>query len=386
MCNVIIEKDAIIDLKDKLIKEYANAKVGLIISNKDMIKYKKFLQPFKNLPFPMEVYFFDFEKCNDIIIKEYVERVFECKYVIGVGVSAIIDITKAVASCLNIKYSILPTIVVYDNIISNNYRCHTEENLMEYMECNAPECVYVDTCIIESSSKNDIANAFAGVLSANIMVCKMLYDGEEDVKIEELNNILKQLNMFTNENIISNIGKQKLFKLILEIELFLYKQKIVNSISNIVSIYSKFHDNNGLKINEHSLIFSLLLLSIHEKILSNKLGMMAINIDKRINRLKTLFRNDKYVDNILNKIDNGISSEVLNMFASRKSYYLNNISNLLNRVVNNIPMLKRIYIDKGVKYKSVDINLYIDSLSVACDICDEKYLRVPMELGVLDYI
>lgn len=382
MCNIIIENGAIQNLKQYITTNYESKVVGLIINKNNLNKYRNYLKIFKNLNLTMQVFFFELNKCTNIAIAELCNDMKNCNHIVCIGEDVLVDITKAVANNLNVGYSVVPTMVLC-NIINNYYKLYTEDELIDLIDCAEPTCVYVDTNIICNTTYRQVASAFAGVLSLNINICKMLYSGYTEQNICSLNAILKQINMFTTQNIVTLKGKQQLFKIILEAELLLNKLNIKNSLNKIVYVYSKFN-NTELNMQEKSLILTLLILTFHEKILKENLGVSAFSIAKRVNRLKELFNSDKLINNVVNNISTNNTN--YKELAEKKDYYTKYITLALNRVVNNISMLKRIYVDKGVIYKGVDISKYINSLSLACDIVNEKYLFVLIDLGVMDCV
>jgi hypothetical protein len=155
------------------------------------------------------------------------------------------------------------------------------------------------------------------------------------------------------------------------------------SICSLISIYSRFFKDD-LLIGERLVIFAMLILSLHEKLISGDIGMGQFDISKRLMRLNNLFHNNdieiKMIDSMCKNKD------YLNDLRENKENYFRVISKCLFRVTNNISMLKRIYVDKGAVYNSVDINKYINSISLLADMTEDKMLYVLRDLGVLDNI
>lgn len=388
MCNIIIEKEAILNLKSFLIKNYENKSVAFVTKKSILFKNKQFLQSLKNMPLRIEVYFVeDFAKCDTLNTNLVLKMVQNSELVVGFGDDELIDIVKYVSMKLNIKYVLLLNMVNCSNYISkwSNFVC--ADGVVEYKECNLPECVYVDLNIVQNTPLRYVANAFAYVLSTNIIFVKMLYGEYDENKIKRLNDILKSINMFTSQNIITSLGKTKLIKLVLELQLELSNLDIVNPMYKLCSIYNKFYNQNSTLLNgEVELIFCFLILHLEESIITNKLCLSPININKRISRLKTLFNKEDYVSNMVNNLNGENVENTLNDIAIKKDFFLKYVTIALNRVGNNFAMLKRIYIDKGVIFNNLVMEQFYNTLSLACDLIDEKFLSVFRAVGLMDNI
>ena len=94
-----------------------------------------------------------------------------------------------------------------------------------------------------------------------------------------------------------------------------------------------------------------------------------------------LFIKQENVESALNNFDNNMCE--INECISQKEVFLKNIKSSLFRIQNNLSMLKRIYVNKGVAYGNVNIEEYYQTLSVACDIIDDKYLNVLSVVGAI---
>lgn len=383
MCNIIIETNALEGLKLKILNEYAGRRVGIITRESDLSKYREELKIFKGLN--IEVFFLYTDRVNEVVIEELDQNMMGIDYIIGIGSDGVIDATKAVSLNLSIDYSIILTNIRDTNNTLGYYRYLTEDKVLEINKCTSPECVYIDLNIINHMNSRDIANAFAIVLASNVLICKSLYDNQDKKCIEELNSTLKQIHKFTDKNIFMIEGKIKLIKLVFEIELILNKYNIINPIDYILVLDSKFN-NSTLYDGENSMIMSMLILSLHEKVLMGDLALPQFDIGKRIERLNMLFHNDTYTSRLMNTATDSNMNDMLNDLRNNRDYYVENISLALSRIINNMSMLKRMYIDKGIIYHSVDVSKYINILSLASDILDEKFLKVLLELGIFDNV
>ena len=78
--------------------------------------------------------------------------------------------------------------------------------------------------------------------------------------------------------------------------------------------------------------------------------------------------------------------DMLGNLRENKEYYLKTIIRINNRILYNMSLLKRIYVDKGLIFNKVEVVSYINSLSLMADMCDDRLVGVLRETGVLDNI
>lgn len=388
MCNIIIEKEATANLKQFLINNYKEKNVAFITTEKILNKNKENLLCLKNLPLQLEVFFLeDFARCDKVNTELIKESVKDSDFIVCFGYGDMVDAVKYVATECNKKYALVVSMIDSTNYILNFCNFINADGLSTSIKCELPECVYIDINIIEKTPKRYVANAFAYVLSFNLMLCKMLYDNFDDIKIKELSDIIKEINIFTDENIITMEGKTKLIKLILELQLKLNELKIDYPVFKLCSFFNKFYNKNLSLLNgELCLIFSFLILSLQECVLNNKICLSPLNINKRISRLKYLFKKDNYVTEVVSNLESTNTEKMLQEIAEKKELFLKYITLALNRITNNISMLKRIYIDKGVVLNNVNMESFYNTLSLASDFVEERFLTTLRDVGVMDNI
>lgn len=382
MCNIIIESNAIQNLVENLQENYKNQNLAFVTTKKDYLKNKNNLQPFKdNVANVKMCYIDECVKCNEIFVKLLENQLKDCSVIICFGSGYLVDLVKIVATKMHLKYIVVPSGLSYGNYISKNAVFLDNNYYATNIATLAPESLYVDTEILLKSNSKDVGGLFALVLSYNLMVCKMLYSGVSESEIDDFKQLLKGVNIFTSENIVLKEGKTKLFKLLLEIQLWLSNRNMLSNIDLIVSLFNKFYNSNNFSFGEIGLIFSILILTLHEKIITNKICVPSLNIGKRVERIKTLFAKQETVETVLRNFESNIDE--FDGFVVQKEIYLKNIQNALWRVQNNLSMLKRIYVDKGVVYSNINIDNFYKTLSVACDIINDKYLSVLSVIGAV---
>ena len=174
-----------------------------------------------------------------------------------------------------------------------------------------------------------------------------------------------------------------LIKILFEISLILDDMSIDNTLIRLNDIYSRFYKDK-LSIGERNVVFAILLLSLHEKMLKGDIGMCKYDIAKRVERLNLLFHNQTYVSNMVDNMK--CDKDMLGNLRENKEYYLKTITRTHNRILFNMPLLKRIYVDKGLIFNKVEVTSYINSLSLVADMCDDRLVGVLRETGVLDNI
>ena len=375
MCNIIIENGAIQSLNKYLIDNYTNQCVGLLISYTGLKKYKTYLNILKESNLTLDIYYFNENNCTYAEIERVCEAMANCKHILAVG-NVVVDVCKGVANRLDIDYSIWAT-DISGGYLSNYYKI-VDGGVLRLVNCSLPRCIYVDSKEISKATRRDVASALAELLSYNYLLCKMACEGLLEGEIAAFDNIIKQVNMFTSENILTDKGKQLIFKIILEIELYLNKLNVKNVLYQLVFLFKKLDCDNFLNGQEAGLIFALFALSLHNRVLNNNLVMPHKEIKERVDRLKNLFNNcanESLIkeDNCENLIEN-------------KSVYFKYVTIAINRVVNNMAMLKRVYIDKGIVYNNIEMSKYLDVLRSVCCIENEKSLVILSEYGLLDNI
>ncbi len=382
MCNIVIESNAIQNLVENLQSAYQNQKITLVATKKDYLKYGKYLKCIEDSIEKLKMCFVEeCVKSNEIFVKLLENELKGCDLAICFGAGQLIDVVKIVATRLNLKYLILASGLKYGNYVLKNSVFLDNDNYATYISTSMPECVYIDLGILAKANSKDVGELFAFVLSQNLIVCKMLYDGMSGDVIDDFERLLKGVNVFTSENIKLKDGVKRLFKLMLEIQLWLNKHNVISNIDLMVFMFNRFYESKSFCFGESCLIFSILILTLHEKVITNKICMPTLNIGKRIARIKTLFAKRDSVDSAINNFENNIDE--IDKCVLQKELYLKNIQKALYRIQNNLSMLKRIYVDKGVTYSSVNIEDYYNTLSVLCDIIKDKYLNVLSIVGAV---
>ena len=381
MCNIVIESN-VIDCVSNLIKnEYLGKRTGLIISSRDIKKYKRQLSGLKGLN--VEVYIYNMSICNDAVIDEFCANMAGIECVIGFGCDNLIDLAKMVAYKLNSELYIILTDMITLSVTGEYCRVANIDNLVQKVECNSPIVVYVDIDILSKLSSRNVANGFAYLLSNNLLVCKMLYENIDDKKINCFDELLKQTNHFTATNILSLDGRIKLIKLLFELSIFADKYNLNMSFNNLINIYDQYYTKK-LLIGEKLVIFTMLILSLHEKVVSGEIGVEQLDITKRLHRLHKLFHNEEYENKMMDSISKN-ASEIINL-NKEKSRYLKWLNKAISRVGNNMALLKRIYVDKGIVFYNINMSQYINSLSLIADMVEDKIFTVLRDVGVLDNI
>ena len=160
------------------------------------------------------------------------------------------------------------------------------------------------------------------------------------------------------------------------------KLHLKNNLLEIGSIYKKFNKSN-LRDNELDIVFGVIILKLLYEIFEGGMCGGEVNIEKRLDRVRTIFHNDKYITKIINNLSN-----LKNVYDTTENiaYYKDIINIALCRMVNNFSQLKRMYIDKGVLYNNINVSKCVNALSLASDILSYNSLNVLLSSGVFDMI
>lgn len=381
MCNIIIETGAINNLKEHIVKEYMGYRIGIIMQSQDLSRYRRYFKILKGLD--IEVYFCDVDNCSDAVIADYTSQLQGVECIIAIGEKGLIDIAKAVANSIGKSYYIVATSMNVLGMTSGSYMKRNEDGIVSKYLCDKPIAIFVDLNILQMLNSGEVANGLAWLLSCNLLVCKALYDNIDRVDIERLDRMLRNVNIFTANNILTIDGRKRLIKILFEISLILDDISIDNTLLRINDIYTRFYKDK-LSIGERNVVFAILLLSLHEKMLKGDIGMCKYDIAKRVERLNLLFHNQTYVSNMVDNMR--CDKDMLGNLRENKEYYLKTIIRINNRILYNMSLLKRIYVDKGLIFNKVEVVSYINSLSLMADMCDDRLVGVLRETGVLDNI
>ena len=386
MSNILLEENAFESLKNYLVKEYKNKKVGLITTEKTLNNYKKHLQIFKNLPLTLNVEFLDEDIiCNTMFIEVCRVKVTAYDLVICFE-NAFINILKIACTKANIPYVIMPNICEAGDYCTNQISYFKDNQIMHMTVCE-PVCVFVDYSFLSYSKMHHIAELYAFALSYNILLVQAIYQKEFSEKVcVEFNQTLRGIYLFNNENLKSKMGKIKLFQHLLELQLKCNEYQIFNISNALMLLYQKQDLISNVSSSQGIYIFSLIMLSLHFNIITNKICAPPMNIEKRINRLKLLFDKD---DVIISKFTNNIlldKNKQLYTYAKMKNYSEKYIQIGLNRMLSHYSILKNLYIDKGVSFYKINLQKFYQCISLACDIFPDKILQILRDVGIIDLI
>ena len=172
-------------------------------------------------------------------------------------------------------------------------------------------------------------------------------------------------------------------KLLFELSIWADKLNSNHIFSNLINMYSRYFQDD-LNVGERLMIFSLLILTLHDKSLCGDMCVGQFDIAERLHRLHVLFHNSKYESKMIDNIN--IDREYIDKIIKNKEYFSKWLSKALFRVVNNFALLKRIYIDRGVVFSKINISNYINTLNLLADITEDKMIVLLRDIGVLDNI
>lgn len=385
MNDIIFEKEAFLALKNYLIKQYNKKNVVLFCTEKTFNFYKKKLYIFKNLPLTLTLEFLDNDLiCNSIFLDVIKNKIKECDLIICFE-NMFIDLIKIACTKTQKKYVLVPN-YCSNGLFYTPYATYQKDDIIEKVKTDLPECVFVDYSIVSFTKSNHIANLYAYALSLNSNILHLIYQNNKEDVIENLNKDLRGIYIFNEENLKSEMGKIKLFQFVLELQIKLNSYGLEDINMCLCPLFQKYYHNQKLNDGEVFYILSLLILSFHNNIINNELCAPPLNIEKRIKRLKMLFgKEEKMVQQFTDTVFMDKNKE-LYLFAKKKTFSQKYIHLAFNRILSNMSILKKIYLDKGVVFHKINLQDFYHCISLACDIFDEKILNILRDVGFIDLI